>query len=359
MILLQGLFALLRRSLGSVFRAIFGWATMALFGAVSEKDRNLLTAVVAAAAIWPVMVLGALLPRTGAFLLAFVPIPKSVPTGLVRGVWIALTVLVPVAVGWFLRRRASPDASKRTALRAWLMDFPVTLGLAAAFTFACVAVPIRKLVAIAKGRKEAHIPLVILPEHYKRVAARIRAALEAGNLPVERTTPPWTTRALSHMMRTLGGSTLGTYLPEDLEYLMGSGLELTIYPNGVRVLGPDHPTARAHALIAESATRTEALQTMSPKAQDIEKRIKTLLAEHKRGAQVEPRVRSLAVMLADTELAYEEWETLYRELLQLTIAVRGGGELLQRSAQRAKQASMHDRGVRIGGATRKTRDYAP
>ena len=39
----------------------------------------------------PVMVLGALLPRTGAFLLAFVPIPKSVPTGLVRGIWIALT----------------------------------------------------------------------------------------------------------------------------------------------------------------------------------------------------------------------------------------------------------------------------
>ncbi len=68
-----------------MFRAIFGWATMALFGAVSEKDRNLLTAVVAAAAIWPVMLFGALLPRTGAFLLAFVPIPKSAPTGLVRG----------------------------------------------------------------------------------------------------------------------------------------------------------------------------------------------------------------------------------------------------------------------------------
>ena len=115
MVLLQALFALLRKSLGNVFRAIFGWATLALFGAVSEKDRNLLTAVVAAAAIWPIMVLGALLPRTGAFLLAFVPIPKSVPTGLVRGIWIALTVLVPVAVGWFLRRRAAADSSKRRA----------------------------------------------------------------------------------------------------------------------------------------------------------------------------------------------------------------------------------------------------
>ncbi len=223
-----------------------------------------------------------------------------------------------------------------------------------------MAVPIRKLIAMARGLKEAHIPLVIPPEHYKRVAADIRTALEAGNLPVEPTTPPWTTRALSRMMRALGGSTLGTYLPKDLEYLNGSGLELTIYPNGVRVLGPEHPTARAHALIAESATRTEALQTMSPKAQDIEKRVKTLLAEQKRGAQVEPRVRSLAVTLADTDLSYEEWETLYRELLQLTIAVRGGGELLQRSAAKEAAPTRRERRgrARAGRVTRQARDFA-
>ena len=101
---------------------------------------------------------------------------------------------------------------------------------------------------------------------------------------------------------------------------------------------------------------------MTPKAQDIEKRIKVLLAEQKRGAQVEPRVRSLAVTLADTDLSYEEWETLYRELLQLTIAVRGGGELLQRSARRAKQpasARPDNRGrAGVRRVTRQARDYA-
>jgi hypothetical protein len=359
MLLLQALITLLRRSLGSVFRAIFGWATLALFGEVSDKDRKFLTAIVAAAAVWPVMLLGALLPRTAAFLLAFLPIPKSVPTGLVRGIWIALTILVPIAVGWTLRRRHPSDSSKKARLRDWLMGFPVTLGLAAAFTFACVAVPIRKLVAMASGRKEAHIPLVIPPEHYKHVAADIRAALDTGQLSVERATPPWTTRALSRTMRALGGSILGIYLPKDLEFLKGSGLELTVYPNGVRVHGPEHAAARAHALIAESATRTETLQTMTPKAQDIEKRIKALLAEKKRGAGVDARVRSLAVMLADTELPYEEWETLYRELLQLTIAVRGGGELLQRSAHRARKPAgrAHREGTGVRRITRQARDY--
>ena len=360
MLLLQALITLLRRSLGSVFRAIFGWATLALFGEVSEKDRKFLTAVVAAAAVWPVMLLGSLLPRTAAFLLAFLPIPKRVPTGLVRGIWIALTILVPILVGWALRRRHPSDISKKAGVRDWLMGFTVTLGLAAAFTFACVAVPIRKLIAMASGRKEAHIPLVIPPEHYKRVAAGIRDALDAGRLPLEKATPPWTTRALSGTMRALGGSILGIYLPQDLEFLQGSDIQLTIYPNGVRVLGPEHAAARAHALIAESATRTEALQTMSPKAQEIEKRIKALLAEKKRGAEVDARVRSLAVMLADTELSYEEWETLYRELLQLTIAVRGGADLLQRSAQHATKPAGRNRRERAGvrRITRQTRDFA-
>ncbi len=352
-LLLQAILALLRRSLGSVLKAIFGWATLALFGEVSEKNRSLLTAIVAAAGVWPIMVVGAVFPRAAAFLLAFVPIPKGVPTGVVRGLWIASAVLVPLAVGWGLRRRGRSDPGKTRGVRAWLMGFPVTAGLAAAFTFACFAVPVRKLLAMAKGRKEAHLALVIPPEHYESVAGGIREALEAGSLGVERGTPPWTTRALSRTMRTLGGATLGTYLPTDLWFLQGSGLELTIYPNGVRVLGPEHAASRAHALIAESATRTEALQTMTPVGQDVEKRIKMLLSEHERGAVVEPRVRSLARMLADADLDYEEWETLYRELLQLTIAVRGGGDLLQRSAERA--SSPGGEGRSRGGVRRVTR----
>ncbi len=331
-LLLQGILTLLRKSLGSAFRAIFGWATLALFGSVAQKDRTLLSIVVAAAGVWPIMLLGTLLPRTGAFLLAFVPIPKSIPTEVVRAVWIGLTALVPVAVGWVLRRR-SADASKTARLRDWLMGFPVTLGLAGAFTFACIAVPVRKLMALATGRKEAHIPLVIPPQEYRKVAEEIRNALARGKIALERKTPPWTTRAISRTMRALGGSMLGAYLPEDLEYMKGPDLELTVYPNGVRVLGPERAASRAHALIAESATRTAALQTMTPKAQEIEKRIKALLAQRDRGAKSEPIVRSLAVELADANLDYEEWETLYRELLQLTVEVRGGGELLQRSAE--------------------------
>src|SRR5262245_8498280 len=102
MLLLEAIFALLRRSLGSVVRAIFGWATLALFGEVRASERTLLSMVVGAAAAWPFMLAGVVFPKEAALVLAFLPIPKNTSESLVRGVWIALTALIPLAVGWVL-----------------------------------------------------------------------------------------------------------------------------------------------------------------------------------------------------------------------------------------------------------------
>src|SRR3954466_12678939 len=66
----QAIFALLRRSLGSAVRAIFGWATVALFGVVAESERTMLSFAVGAAGIWPAMVLGVFFPKAAAVIVA-------------------------------------------------------------------------------------------------------------------------------------------------------------------------------------------------------------------------------------------------------------------------------------------------
>src|SRR5512143_2959429 len=123
MLLFQAIFDLLRRSLGNVVKAIFGWATLALFGEAREDERTLLTIVVGAAAAWPLLLVGTIFPRQAALLLAVLPIPKGTPEAVVRAVWIALTVLVPLAVGGALARKKAPSASGGR-LRALLMGFP-------------------------------------------------------------------------------------------------------------------------------------------------------------------------------------------------------------------------------------------
>jgi hypothetical protein len=52
---LHGLLALITRSLGSILFALFGWAVVALFGPTSSRQKVWLSALVGAAAAWPLL----------------------------------------------------------------------------------------------------------------------------------------------------------------------------------------------------------------------------------------------------------------------------------------------------------------
>ena len=355
MLILEAIFAFLRRSLGSMLRALFGWATLALFGEVREKERPFLTLVVAAAAVWPFLLVGTVFPRQAALLLAIVPVPKGTPESIVRAVWILLTVAIPLGVGWALSRRTRrPD--ERGWGKALLLGFPTTLGLGLGFLFVCVAVPVRKIAALFSGRKEEHVPLAVAPEDYMETVAKLREALVRGGVPVSPRPPPWGTRALGKVLHLFAGAVLRSYQPEDLEFSASADIQMTFYPNGVRLYGEEFVTARAHALIVESAAGTPALLTMSPEGQKLEKRIKDLWARRRDArAEFDRELQKAARELADTPLGFRDWETLYRELLQLVVASRGASHLIQRSIEKAEGPGRRYRPRRIRRAVHTAR----
>ena len=358
MLVLEAIFAFLRRSLGSILRALFGWATLALFGEVREKERTFLTIVVAAAAVWPLLLVGTIFPRQAALLLAIVPVPRGTPESIVRGVWIGLTILIPFGVGIALSRRTDPRPGRRW--RAALLGFPATLGIGLGFLFVCIAVPARKVAALVSNRKEDHVPLAIPPEDYKETAQRLQRALTEGGLAVERREAPWGTRALGRLLHVFAGAILGRYQPEELVYLRSPDLAITIYPNGVQLYGREAATARAHALIVESATGSPALLTMTAEAQEIEKRIKKLWSR-KGEARVpfERELQSVARELAETPVGFTDWETLYRELLQVVVASRGASRLIQVSFEEREKSQPRTRSGRRGlrRAARRAKSY--
>jgi hypothetical protein len=333
MLLFELLFTLLRKSLGSIVRAIFGWATLALFGEVSAANRTWLSVAVGAAAAWPFLVLGIVFPRQAALVLAFLPVPRGTPAALVRGVWIALAIATPAAVGWIMARSAG-EGQRGSWWKRLSYGLPVTLGLGLAFLLACVVVPVGKISALAARKKEEHVPLAILPDDYDPTVQAFERALERGGLAVQRATPPWTTRTLGRILHLFAGSLLGAFLPKNLAFLRGKELQLTVYPNGVRILGSDRAAARAHAVITESATSTPALQCMSAEGQKIERRIRSIGEDGGRRESVDRRVRAAATALAHADLEFSDWQILYRELLQIVVASRGAAGLMEAAARR-------------------------
>lgn len=337
MLVLEAVFAFLRRSLGSILRALFGWATLALFGEVGDKERSFLTVVVAAAAVWPLLLVGTIFPRQAALILAVIPVPKGTPESIVRGVWIALTLLIPFGVGWALSRRNASTPGGTPSWRRALLGFPATLGIGLGFLVVCVAVPVRKVSAFLSNRKEEHVPLAIPPEDYKQTVARLEESLDRGGLAVDPHTAPWSTRALGRLLHAFAGAILGRYQPKELAYLRSDRIAVTVYPNGVRLYGREEAIARAQALIVESATGTPALLTMSADAQKIEKQIKRLWErKRERSDAFEQDLRATARELAETPIGFKDWETLYRELLQVVVASRGASRLIQMSFEHAR-----------------------
>jgi hypothetical protein len=331
MVLVQALLVVLRRSLGKIFEAVFGWAVYALFGQVARKDRTLLSAAIGAAAAWPLLVLGVFLPRAAAAILAFLPIPKGVPAEIVRFAWILLAIAVPMLVGLAFGRRGKTKISRQ---RRMLLGLPITVGLAAAFLILCVATPVAKVAALVRGRKQEHVVLIVPPGRYGSVAADLEETLARGGMPVRPGEAPWHLRAMARLVRRMGGASLAAYIPERIAVLIGEDIEATLYPGGVSLAGGERTAARAHSLIVERAARTEALQTTDPDAQAIERRIKALwrdLDPGQREKNRRPELDELFVRIADVDVDYEDWESIYRQALQLSLAARGGGFLLEKA----------------------------
>ncbi len=265
--------------------------------------------------MWPILLAGIAFPKIAAFIVALVPLPKHTPALLLRIVWAVLALAVPIAVGYVLQRR---EGTGRWGMREILAGFPLSAGLSAAFLLAFAALPFQKLGAALRGQSEEHVTLIVEEASLEEVAATLREALDANGLAVEPRRAPWLARATTAVLRATArivGRT--TSRPR---YYRGPDLELTLFPHGATIRGLPRAVARAHAVLAGTATRTPALQTTDPEAQKLERRIKEAWSRAENGRQRSASDRlygEIARALSRLSCPFDDWETVYRECLQL------------------------------------------
>ena len=365
MAIFQGLLALITRSLGSILSALFGWAVVALFGPTSSREKVWLSALVGAAAAWPILLLGVIWPRVAATLLTFAPLPSWVPSWLIRGVWVGLMVIVPFAMGAAVaarsrgvavpipgtRRVGSPSGSPDSAARhapvreskiiRLFRGIPITLGIAASFWIVFITVPLQRLLSIVRRQVDINVPLVTDAKGYPLVAEEIAATLRRHGVAVEPTTPGWTVTAPSQILSSLGGPSFDAYVPRRFTQFRGPRLEVMLYPNGLLLRGSEQETAWAHGLLVEALTDAPAYQTFDPAAQDIERQIRRVWAvfgqnpsAHTGASALESRLDEIVREIRELPVGYDEWQIVYRQALQLDRALRGRPQLLEATTQR-------------------------
>ena len=366
MAVIQALLALVSRSLGRITSAIFGWAVVALFGQTNEREQTLLSALVGAAAAWPILLLGIAVPKIAVFVLGFVPLPDWIPSWTVRVGWIVLAAAVPLAVGITIavrRRNVSalepmPTngrlASQESAVTRVLRGFPITIAIAAAFLVVFVTVPVLRIISFVRRRIDLQIPLITDARHYDAIAATAAGVLNEHGFTVHQAQPPWWMTLPSRILLALGGPAFREYVPQRLAYFVGDHMEAALYPNALLLRGSAQDTAWAHGVIVEALTPERALQTFDPRAQDIERQIKRVWsvysenpAAHARSTALSGRLSDIARDIRHLPVTYDEWQVVYRQALQLGRALGGEEQLL--AAMSSKRDGRTD--DRHGGET--------
>jgi hypothetical protein len=359
MALLQALLALITKSAGKILNALFGWAVRALFGQTTAREQTFLSIVVAAAVAWPVLLVGIAAPKIAALLLAFVPIPHAVPSWIVRIVWLALALVIPFAVGISVAAKAPPrdskTAEKESRLLTVLRGFPITVGLAAAFVVMFLSVPVMRLVALVRRQKSADVPLITKDSAYHQVAGTICEVLNRHGFALHPASPGWWVAAPIRILTWLGGDAFRSYVPTQLEHFVSPDLELSLYPSGLLLRGKASSVTWAHGLIAESVVHTDGLQTVDPKAQALEKRIravwKTYDTTPPQIAGSQNLVRTLEQIsgeLARLPVDFDDWQVLYRQVLQVGRAIHGQRQLMDLEAAKAERRAGRPGGLAAG-----------
>lgn len=324
MAIIAPLLAFVGRFVGKVVQTVFGWATILLFGRVPESKQLLLSGVALGAIVWVATLLGVILPDVGTFLIAALPAPAFITDTWIRIAMLVAALLLPILIGiaglFLLDRQDRPHGMARIV--QVLRGYPYAAVLAFVLLFLAVVAPIRKIRSLVKRWDDAHIPVVVKPGGYETVGDDLEAALDGAGLPIERAKAPAVLETPSKLLAAVGGNSVKHLVPDRLLVLRNRGLEVTIYPSDIHMTGTRQQVARSRAAITATVTFTDAYQTTSKEAQQVEDVLQRIAESAPSGALAHRALHDVDVRLANLVVDFDDWQVLYRQRLQVERALR-------------------------------------
>ncbi|HVZ89657.1 MAG TPA: hypothetical protein VHG72_22030 [Polyangia bacterium] len=329
-----------------------GWMLEALFGQTTARSRWLFLSLVGAAIVWPVLLFGILVPKLAVQILSFVPLPDTVPAWTVRLVWIALAVLIPLAVGIAVTTHAPPTTRRGPLARRVLRGYPITVGVTVSFGIIFLSVPVIQVAALIRKRRSIAIPLIMDASAYRQVTRRVCEVLNQQGFSFQPAQPGWWITMPIRVLTRLGGDVLRAHMPDRLEHFETEDLTMSLYPSGLLLQGKPERLTWAHGLIAEAVVHTDGLQTTDPKALVLERRLRPLWRRYDADpgtcpgdADLQRDLDRLTRDLKTLQVDWDDWQVLYRQLLQLARAIHGEPPLLASGPPAPIEAATRLRGA--------------
>jgi len=319
--IITSLVGLLGRFAGQLLNTTLGWATLLLFGKVPQNRQVVLLVMVFGSIVWVALLVGVLVPAVGVILVAAVPLPGFIDPAWVRVAMLAGALFVPLLIGLAAMLVTGNLKERGVAgiLVGVLRGYPFSLTLTLILGLLAVVAVARKVRSLARRWQDAHVPMVVKPGRYEDVLARVSGTLADAGLEHSVRDAGKLLSGPPKVLDLIAGRGLGDLVPDHLRILDGRQFEVLVYPSDLAISGTRELVARARAALASRVSEAPAYLTMTAEAQAVEDEMDELRAEHEPGAATRTmeRLRKTDETLAGLPVPFDEWQTLYRERLQL------------------------------------------
>jgi hypothetical protein len=322
-------------SLGRIAAFLFSWAMVGFFGKMPPKRQYLLAGIGLMSMLWIVFVLGIIFPEVIQFLFL---LNKGLENPRVKDIiqhFSTIFVLVlPFIIGLaslFVDSEPPPTLGGKVqqVIKGWL----IAPGFAIAMVLMMITSVITLSITYLKRLKTEHVPITIKKGGYKTVMSDLSQALNSNGVEVRETELPIYLKPPVMVMSLLAKSIVqGLVTPEAKMLRSDNGLSIVVHPTDMVLAGPKTTALNARAIITQRVPFTEAYLTWEEASQKFEDRITDLWREWKKSPQNSrsdtaarlEKIEELKGALHDEEIPFEQWEVVYRELLQLEDEVVSG-----------------------------------
>jgi hypothetical protein len=228
-------------------------------------------------------------------------------------------------------------------LKRMLRGFPITAGIAGAFFLLLVSVPVARAIARLRRQRTVNLPLVTDAASYSQVAAMSWVALNQHGFQLQPAQPSWWVAAPLRIVGRIGGGVFAAFVPPKLEQFATSDLQVSFRPRAIVLTGKRSKVYWARGVIAEVLVQSDGLQTVAPAAQELERLIHRVWLVHdeigdnapNRGRLLE-MIDKIARRLGGLDVGLDDWQVLYRQLMQVGRAVSGQGQILEENSAFAR-----------------------
>jgi hypothetical protein len=181
----------------------------------------------------------------------------------------------------------------------------------------------------------------------------LQRVLDRSGLPVRVQPAPAIISLPPRLLDAVAGRSIGSLVPDRLMMLNGEELEVLVYPSDVAISGSKTAMARARAAIAVELTESPAYLTTSAESQEIEDAVAKLArrdGERPAPAEWRRQLEELDVRIARLAVPFDEWETVYRQRLQVERELLAAEvETVALNADRSKpEPTLGDRLMAVG-----------